>query len=507
MLEGKGIGIIGRAVVGERRIGGFRPGQRVGDAGIVQPAPSHVPMIGADAGEAPGDLAHEGPGQKGRGMAGAGAARRDGMRLGPRHVRVGRDALDRLRKKNDKPGENMIERARQHGRILDSRLPRARHLRANPLLRRRGLVAPRAENGETRRATGQQRAEHRGLADHAIEKSMQGSVACRRIGRGDPLEANDQIERVVARRRHRGLRAGREQGRGSAVDASLQREKDRRSRQGRRASRRERHVVAGCPQPVGQPRVPDAGKRHVDQQLEPAARQRPCRVQQSASPAIRLDPILSDNGLGFAMAGRSHPFVPLAVFWLAFASPAVAADGGVLTCDQFRQRLDRTIRDMGDRVAPPGALKPSYAGGDSGKRFDWDGIVGLSGTMNCSKRDAFEDFGIAIAEATRTSDDLPVVLQRFMELASASTCALADATPDACRALVKTMTLGSLAQFRDAAGKGDAMPTGTRDFFIVEGVDAELDMTPVGITWSIGPGLSMTTSATPQKLAPKNADE
>ena len=50
------------------------------------------------------------------------------------------------------------------------------------------------------------------------------------------------------------------------------------------------------------------------------------------------------------MAGRSRPFVPLALFWLAFASPAVAADGGVLTCDQFRQRLDRTIREAAARA-------------------------------------------------------------------------------------------------------------------------------------------------------------
>jgi hypothetical protein len=164
-------------------------------------------------------------------------------------------------------------------------------------------------------------------------------------------------------------------------------------------------------------------------------------------------------------------------------------------------------RGHGRRVTPPGALTPLYDSGEAGKRYAWEGIVGLTGTMNCSRADAFEDFSVSIAESFRTSDDLPAVLRRFMELASASICTLAEATPNACRALTKSMTDGSLAQFKDGLAKGEAMPTGSRDFFIVNGVDAELDMTPVGISWSIGPGQAMTTDAVRQTLAPVNADK
>lgn len=190
---------------------------------------------------------------------------------------------------------------------------------------------------------------------------------------------------------------------------------------------------------------------------------------------------------------------------LLAASPCAA--GTILTCPDFKTRLDETIVTMGSAVAAPGALKLGYDSGEAGKRFDWDGIVGLTGTMNCSKADAFEDFSIAIPESYRTSDELPVVLKRFMELASASICTLADATPEACRALTKSMTDDSLAQFKEALAKGETMPTGTRDFFIINGVDAELDMTPVGISWSIGPGQAMTTGALRQKLTPVNADK
>jgi hypothetical protein len=164
----------------------------------------------------------------------------------------------------------------------------------------------------------------------------------------------------------------------------------------------------------------------------------------------------------------------------------------VLTCDVFKNRIDQTVRDMGGLVAPPGALKQSYDGGaETGKRFEWTGDVGIAGTMTCGKTGAFEDFGIAIDEAARTSDSLGIALDRFMELASASVCALSDAPANDCRALVK----------------GDAVPTGTRDFVIVDGVDAELDMTPVGITWSIGPGLSATTEAGKRALKPRNLDQ
>lgn len=196
-------------------------------------------------------------------------------------------------------------------------------------------------------------------------------------------------------------------------------------------------------------------------------------------------------------------FTFAAVFLVA---PPCAADG-VLTCPEFKTRLDQTIDAMGAAVAKPGPLKPGYDSGEAGKRYEWDGIVGLTGTVNCSKADAFEDFSFSILDAYRTSDDLPVILKRFMELASASICTLAEAMPEACRALTKSMTDGSLAQFKDTLTKGEAMPTGTRDFFIVKGVDAELDMTPVGISWSIGPGQAMTTDALRQKLAPENADK
>jgi hypothetical protein len=195
----------------------------------------------------------------------------------------------------------------------------------------------------------------------------------------------------------------------------------------------------------------------------------------------------------------------LVAIGLVWAGAACAA-GPVLTCGAFKTRLDATIKEMGAQVATPGPLRLGYDGAETGKRFDWDGVVGLTGTMNCSKADAFEDFGISIPEAYRTSDELPVVLRRFMELASASICTLSDATPEACRSLTKSMTDASLAQFKDALGRSESMPTGTRDFFIVDGVDAELDMTPVGISWSIGPGQAMTTGAERQKLKPKNAD-
>jgi hypothetical protein len=192
---------------------------------------------------------------------------------------------------------------------------------------------------------------------------------------------------------------------------------------------------------------------------------------------------------------------------LTFMLPC-SARAEVLTCNVFKPRLDQTVRDMGGLVAPPGALKQIYDGGaETGKRFGWSADLDIAGTMTCGRLGTFEDFSIAIDEAARTSDRLGIALDRLIELASVSVCALADASPIDCRALVKSMVTASLAQFKDAAAKGDAVPTGTRDFVIVNGVDAEIDMTPLGITWSIGPGLSMTTDASKQPLKPRNLDQ
>lgn len=187
-------------------------------------------------------------------------------------------------------------------------------------------------------------------------------------------------------------------------------------------------------------------------------------------------------------------------------APARAGAAEVLTCEAFEARLDETITAMGEHVAHPGPMRLVY-GGEADRKFDWSGIVGLAGSVTCSKADAFEDFSIAIPEAYRTSDDLPTALKRFMELASASVCTLAEGQPEACRALVKTMTDATLADFRTAVAKGEAVPSGSRDFYIVDGVDAEIDMTPVDISWSIGPGLAMTTGAAKQRLSPRNMDK
>ncbi len=173
----------------------------------------------------------------------------------------------------------------------------------------------------------------------------------------------------------------------------------------------------------------------------------------------------------------------------------------------FRTRLDAAIADMGGLVAPPGPMQLAYDDAEAGKRFTWGGTSGLAGTLTCSAANSFEDFTIALPEAVRASDGLPLALGRLTEMAGASVCALAVAGPDACRALARTMVQESLAQFQDSLARREDVPTGSRDYRVVEGVDAELDLTPLAITWSIGPGRAATTGATRRGLSAKNLDE
>ncbi len=195
--------------------------------------------------------------------------------------------------------------------------------------------------------------------------------------------------------------------------------------------------------------------------------------------------------------------LPLALLGTALAA---ATPEPPLSCDAFEARLATTIASMGGLVAPPGALVLAYDA-EAGTRYDWTGTAGLSGSITCGRAGAFEDFAIALTASARLSDELPAALGRLSEMAAASICTLADADPQACRALAGRMRDESLAQFKAAVARGDAVPVGSRDYFVVAGVDAEMELTPVSVTWSIGPGQAATTGTTRRKLDPRNVDE
>ncbi len=197
--------------------------------------------------------------------------------------------------------------------------------------------------------------------------------------------------------------------------------------------------------------------------------------------------------------------LPVALFGAALAAALPTADPP-LSCPAFKARLDAMVASMGSQVAPPGPMALAYDT-EAGTRYDWTGPTDLTGSMTCGRSGTFEDFAIALSAAARVSDELPAALRRLSELAAASVCTLAEAEPAACRSLVRRMRDESLAQFKAALAKGDAVPVGSRDYFVVPGVDAEIALTPVAVTWSIGPGQAATTGTTRRTLDPKNVDE
>lgn len=182
----------------------------------------------------------------------------------------------------------------------------------------------------------------------------------------------------------------------------------------------------------------------------------------------------------------------------------VLAVSAVLTCDQFETRLGQAISQFGHEVAQPGPFQLDSKVGHTGRRFDFHGIAGLSGTVTCSQSGNFEDFFVAINDDSLKAPALQPAMVRFLELAAASVCAISDGTPKACHKAVEAMVSGASRQFSDQAATGEKQPGGMREFTITADAAAEFNLTRDSISWSVGPGLAKTMPAERSPLSPND---
>ena len=193
-----------------------------------------------------------------------------------------------------------------------------------------------------------------------------------------------------------------------------------------------------------------------------------------------------------------------AFLFLALIGPACAR-AEVLTCATFKQRLTEALG-----AQPAGvALKPSFAAeGGSGrvKRYDWAGVPDLAGKLTCGADDAFADFFMAFEPRARLSPAVPADLTRFDALAAASVCALSDAAPDACRAMVATMTEDGTDGYTEDLASGKARPQNLQDYDFAPDLDAVFYVTPAALSWAVGPGIFTTLDAARPPFKPEDRD-
>ena len=180
-----------------------------------------------------------------------------------------------------------------------------------------------------------------------------------------------------------------------------------------------------------------------------------------------------------------------------------ASAATVLTCDNFKARLDESIKAMGASTPTPTGFALIRDAGRSGRSYAWTSEQGLSGRLTCAPGDAFADFYM-MRETTPAAIEH---LDGFRDLGAASICALASAGPDACRGLVDTMTEDGLDEYEESIAKHKARAQGLQDYDIAAGLDAVFNITPQLISWAIGPGVFKTTEAERPTFEPHDHDD
>jgi hypothetical protein len=197
--------------------------------------------------------------------------------------------------------------------------------------------------------------------------------------------------------------------------------------------------------------------------------------------------------------------IPTALLAIAILS-ATAAKAEVLTCAAFKTRLGEALHASGMAAHPPFAFTPAGTTVQSGRRYDWSGLPGLSGKLTCGANDAFADFYMAVDPATRPSHAVPDDLGAFRDLSAASICALSAGPALACRAMMTAMTDDAIDDYEDDLEKHAPRPRSLQDYDFAEDLDATLLITPGTLSWAIGPGLFNTVDSARPTLDPHDRD-
>ena len=183
---------------------------------------------------------------------------------------------------------------------------------------------------------------------------------------------------------------------------------------------------------------------------------------------------------------------------------AVAAQAEVLTCAVFKDRLAQALGQQTKGAAAPHFA--DFGGSRSVGRYDWSSAPDLAGKLTCGPDDAFADFFMAYGTGARASSDIPGDLGRFDALAAASVCALSNGSPEACKAMVTTMTGDGIDQYKEDMAQHDERPQSLQDYDFAPDLDAVFYLTPTALSWAVGPGVFKTVEAARPPLAPVDRD-
>jgi len=162
-----------------------------------------------------------------------------------------------------------------------------------------------------------------------------------------------------------------------------------------------------------------------------------------------------------------------------------------MTCEDFKQKLVEEIHEGGDRVAlPTGYRIGRKHEGDPVIRYDFDGVVGLQGSIDCLEGGSFAEIDI---EAQISADDtIAENLQRIIgltALGAAALCVVESMPPAKCQSTIEQMYMKAASQFVAAKKLGHRWPGGSemRYFGDANGSQAIVMVVPGNVALSVAP--------------------
>lgn len=112
---------------------------------------------------------------------------------------------------------------------------------------------------------------------------------------------------------------------------------------------------------------------------------------------------------------------------------AASAPAAPQTCKEFEEALQTAILDGGHLVALPSNYHVAYHRPDGTyDRIDWDGIVGISGSLHCESGDRFTWFDADAPLGGANGDLVKILSLRMVAIGAGALCAMSPKSSRNC---------------------------------------------------------------------------
>jgi hypothetical protein len=173
---------------------------------------------------------------------------------------------------------------------------------------------------------------------------------------------------------------------------------------------------------------------------------------------------------------------------LLAADSAIAAEqtSAPMTCEAFKAALTEAIHAAGNKVATPNDFKVAFKeDGTTHIRYEFSGIAGLTGDLNCYESDRFQSIDAATGIVSDSDIENEKRVGRVKALASAALCATEKSRPVKCAKVMSAIFHKAYSEFAASKRRGEPSPRGDNYQDFPYGSRAEVSIVQDGISVSV----------------------